>query len=654
MRRNLTVAILIALIIAYTAVFSFVAYAKYRSFSFYDVDLAVINQAFWNASRGGIVPASPGQATILNGGHVELIILLLTPIYAAFPSPLTLLFLQSLALAVGAWPLYLLGRELVKPAIGLLFAVCYLIYPALNWVNLFEFHTIALATPLILWMFYFYVRKNWPAYCLFVILALSCREDVAIPVFAMGIFALIRGRGGMPDEKGSGLKWGLLVLFSSVIWFVLCIKFIQPYFMLLEYRNAETAKGGLLFFGWLGDSLSEILRTLAVRPGYVLGGIVIKAKMLYLLHLLAPVTFLPLFSPAGMVMTLLSLSEGLLSQRIPHYTIRYQYTSIVTPIVFIAAIYGIRNIFKIKALARRESSVYMIVLIVSLFSAWFLGPLPGLPREIKSWRFTEEDAVRQKMVDAIQKDAAACTTFRFSAKLSMRPMLFHFYHIYAQSQHTGFGIYASEAQRCSKYLILDFDDPLTFYDFYTHGGDADIYRFLTGGNWELVEAVNSLALFKRGERPQLGLVRTADCREAAHMVDVTPVADIKLCGYTLKKGMALGEHIIALDVYCQRLRASSANYFIAARFTSRRDPGYSFEQVLFAPFRIYPSSRWRDGEVVVQRCNILIPRRAPYGEYDMKLTLCREDELMKTIMLGKRGGTIGWIAYAGAKDLILP
>ena len=71
-RENLYRGGLLTLLMAsYTILFFYIAVKKYNSFSFYDLDLAVINQAVWNASRGVIVSTSLGQSTMLNGGHVE-------------------------------------------------------------------------------------------------------------------------------------------------------------------------------------------------------------------------------------------------------------------------------------------------------------------------------------------------------------------------------------------------------------------------------------------------------------------------------------------------------------------------------------------------------------------------------------------------------
>lgn len=390
-----------ALILAYVTLFSWIAFLKYYSFSFHDIDLAIINQTFWNTAHGTFTASGPGQSTILNGGHVFLIIFILTPIYILFSSPLTLLVLQSLALGLGAWAVFLLARDLLNPTAAILFAGAYLIYPALNYVNLYEFHVLALATPLLLVMFYFHHRKKWGLFLLFLGLSLSCREDVAIPVFAVGIFSLIgtvcRKRWQWREE----LRWSLIPLAVSVIWFLLCIKFIQPYFRPETIEQSEVTGGALGFYGWLGGSVSEIVKTIIFHPGVVLKGVFTEPKLLYLYHLSAPVSFLTVFSPTGLVMVLISLLEGLLSQRFTHYSIRYQYSSIITPLIFISAIFGLRNILRWRWWAGKKRYILLVLLVGPVISSWFLGPLFNLPEGIKSWRVTPEDKVRDIFIQKI-------------------------------------------------------------------------------------------------------------------------------------------------------------------------------------------------------------------------------------------------------------
>src|SRR5439155_26752515 len=60
--------------------------------------------------------AWPSTMSVLPAGtplavHFSPVLFLLLPIYAVFPSPVTLLVLKTIAVALGAFPVYLMGRR---------------------------------------------------------------------------------------------------------------------------------------------------------------------------------------------------------------------------------------------------------------------------------------------------------------------------------------------------------------------------------------------------------------------------------------------------------------------------------------------------------------------------------------------------------------
>ncbi len=618
-KNNWTAYVLWGLIVVYALTFSGIAYLKYRSFSFHDMDLAAINQTFWNAAHGRFVSDYYGEAALLSG-HKWFIIFPLLPLYALFPGPLTLLFLQSLALGLGGWAVYLLGRELLNKYWGLLFAGCYLLYPALNYVNLFEFHIIAFATPLLLFTFYYYQKRSWGLFLLFVFLSLSVREDVAIPVFGIGLFALLQGRREGTNGFWSRYRWGLIPLVLSVCWFAVCNNLIPS---LISKSPVEAAGSTMVesFYGWLNGSPGEIVQKALADNHF---GIFRTPKLKYMYHLLVPLAFLSLLSPSALIMVVVSLAEGLLSSRFSHYSIRYQYSSIITPFIFIAAIFGLRNLLRWRWLAGKEKILLSVIIIFSLASAWFLGPLFRLPNGLKQWRFTREDTVRQDLVDEIPARAKVIASFEFGPSLSMRPQLFLFYHLYASSRRPDFAAKIPVMQEMAEYALLDFNDWLTFYDFYTPGGDKAIYDFLTEGDWRLVRTVNSLALFERGLRPDLGLVSVVGEGIDAEPRSIPGVPQLKLAGVEIKEDEVLGEEVLSLRVDLKCVSRLNEDLLLSARFINRTGRRESFQQILFAPYRIYPTSRWKPGDIIRQRCDILVPAGIPPGSYDLILSLIKK------------------------------
>lgn len=611
--------ILLILVIIYIAIFFSIACLKYQSFSFHDMDLAAINQTFWNAIHGKFISNFYGEAALLSG-HKWFIIFPLIPFYALFPNPLNLLFLQSLALGLGAWAVFLLGREILSPSSGLVFAFCYLIYPALNYVNLFEFHPIAFATPLLLFTFYYYQRRNWGLYLLFLFLSLSCREDIFIPVLGLGMFALLQGIFKNDEQILSRMKWGLSAILLSIFWLVLCLKVI-PGLIATGQPPSSTPTMVETFYGWLGSTPGEIVENLFLHPGKIMQGVLTKPKLLYLLHLLVPLGFVSLLSPSALIMVLVSLAEGLLSSRFTHFSIRYQYSSIITPFIFISAIYGVRNMFRWKWPVGKAKIILPVILVFSLVSAKTLGPIFRLPDGIKQWKITHEDQIRQDLVNKVPPFAPIAATFEFGPKLSMRPQLFLFYHLYASSRKPGFARKIPVMQKEAEYALIDFDDWLTFYDFYTPGGDKDIYTFLMAGNWNLTDSVNSIGLFKKADRPNLGLVSMITEQEDARLQVIPGIPSLKFAGCALNKKEIFGKPVLELQVDLKCDRELHEDLLLSARLTNSEDRLKVFQQFFFAPYRIFPTSRWEPGNIVRQSCNILIPPNFSPGAYDLTLAL---------------------------------
>jgi uncharacterized membrane protein len=59
--------ILSGLLVIYIGLFFFIAALKYASFSFHDMDLAAINQTFWNSLHGRFISHGYGEAALLSG-----------------------------------------------------------------------------------------------------------------------------------------------------------------------------------------------------------------------------------------------------------------------------------------------------------------------------------------------------------------------------------------------------------------------------------------------------------------------------------------------------------------------------------------------------------------------------------------------------------
>src|SRR5437867_8641380 len=121
---------------AYTLVYAGVCVTKYRYYLYDDFDFAIFGQAMEQLLRGSLYSSIRGMVWL--GDHTSLILFPLLPVYAVARHPVTLLVVQSLALGLGAWPVFAIARrQLGRDAAALGFAALYLLHPAVGYTNLF-------------------------------------------------------------------------------------------------------------------------------------------------------------------------------------------------------------------------------------------------------------------------------------------------------------------------------------------------------------------------------------------------------------------------------------------------------------------------------------------------------------------------------------
>ena len=114
------VGLLLASMSAYAVVLSLVAVMRFNTFRTHAFDLGIFNQAFSTALQGRLFRETPDIALIPSGSflgvHFNFLMWLLLPIYALAPRPETLLVLQSVFVALGAVPVFLVsgGEPVVR------------------------------------------------------------------------------------------------------------------------------------------------------------------------------------------------------------------------------------------------------------------------------------------------------------------------------------------------------------------------------------------------------------------------------------------------------------------------------------------------------------------------------------------------------------
>ncbi len=379
------------LMLIYTIYFTTVSFLRYENFYTGRFDLGNMVQTVWNTMHGSIFTLTNpnGTETISRlAFHADFILILLAPFYALWPDPKMLLLIQTIVLAGGAFFVYLISKHVLKNKnISLAFAFAYLINPAIQWTNLYDFHPVTLATTFLLATYYFYLKKKYRFFILFAILAALCKEHLWLIIALFGGLLIIRQKKFL---LGAAVSLLSISMFYFLIWHAIPGNLGSQHFALSYYSD-------------FGESPTSVVKSIILSPQKILALVFEESRFNYLIQLFSPLGYLSLLAPFFLIFAGPDFIVNLLSNNAQLHQIFYQYTATITPFLFIAAIWGmwtilhlvdqnyqITNKFKLLNTKRfgfnflnfEFKNVVSLILISyllasSLSAAYQFGPLPG-------------------------------------------------------------------------------------------------------------------------------------------------------------------------------------------------------------------------------------------------------------------------------------
>ena len=182
---------------------------QWRSMTVPSWDLAIFAELAKAYAHGQapIVPIKGDDYNLL-GDHFHPILVLLGPIWRLFPTPLALLVVQDLLLAVSAWPLTRLATRLTSRSIVTALGLFYVLSWGFQGAAQAQFHEIAFAVPMLAWASVAFVERRWKACALWLVPLVLVKEDMGLTLIMAGGAMALRGwqeaRAGEPDDAGSG------------------------------------------------------------------------------------------------------------------------------------------------------------------------------------------------------------------------------------------------------------------------------------------------------------------------------------------------------------------------------------------------------------------------------------------------------------------
>lgn len=412
--------VFLVLALAYALIFGALSLLRHESFHSGGFDVGIFDQVIWNSLHGRLFENSIRiDAPSFLAQHFSPLLLMLVPLYAVWSDPRTLLITQTIALTIAAFPLYWFAREKIGVMLALGVTAAYFLFPSLQYVNLFEFHEIALATPLLAFSVYFLLHRRYKPFLVCLLLALLAKEEVAFIVAAFGVYILL-----VPGKR----TLGMALVFLGVAYAVVTFKYIIPYFFGQSYDANFFVMDR---YGYLGKTISGIAITAITRPGLVLQHLLVSTKIEFLLQLLVPLAFIPVLGGEVFALSLPTIDYLLIGDYSYQNSIHYQYTAPIIPFLFFALVIGLGRLTRWAAAKQQkldvnfEATLATMIVVLALANYYFQssGPL-SVNFDPEQYDLNARVALGYQLLAKIPPNAKVMAESDFVPHLSERRLIY--------------------------------------------------------------------------------------------------------------------------------------------------------------------------------------------------------------------------------------
>jgi uncharacterized membrane protein len=284
-------------------------------------------------------------------------------------------------------------------------------------------------------MFYFWLKKRYGWSFLFFFLSLLTKEQVPLTTAFFGLYVLLKDiePKKLWKEKWAYLRqyhfsrYGLLILGGSIIWFLVAVKLVIPYF-----RVDDQYHFALSFYGDYGDTPLGVIIGILLNPFDILGTVFGPDRLYYLLFHFAYFGFISLLSPLTLLIAAPEFGITMLSSNGNMRDITLHYTAVITPFVFLSAMYG--SSYALSFLQKKKIPHAPVLLMIYLalatvIAAYLYGPLPGaLQADTKplTTPLPDYQAVQEVKQEIIAPEDAVSTTGSLAPHFTDRRYFYDF------------------------------------------------------------------------------------------------------------------------------------------------------------------------------------------------------------------------------------
>ncbi len=181
-------------------------------------DLSIIDQAIWKYSqfKNPITTTHVYYDTPIYIDHLELIFILIAPLYWLFNTVLTLIVLQVIAV-IGSGVAILLLCKIYKLTTFVSYAITisFLSFFGIQFSIWSDVHSLLFALVFMSWYVYFLEKKYTKSSLLFLVLAIACKEDIALLTLIISFVYFIKRK-----DRTTLIFSALSLVYLGILFFI--------------------------------------------------------------------------------------------------------------------------------------------------------------------------------------------------------------------------------------------------------------------------------------------------------------------------------------------------------------------------------------------------------------------------------------------------
>ncbi|MFN3403246.1 MAG: DUF2079 domain-containing protein [Cytophagaceae bacterium] len=401
---NHTTPIIYTLSIIYFLYFGFLSVITYLNFDSPTHDTGIFTSVVYKLSKFKSPYFSLYDINFFQH-HFSPILFILVPFYWIFPSPITILLIQSLMLGLASIYVFKLGKLFTGSILfALLIQTSYLLHPAVHGTNLFDFHEVAFLPIFVLGALYYYEIKSYKLYWIFFTLAIFVKEDVPIFTAIYGLYLAL----GRKDWKV-----GISTIVISIVYYLIVKSFLTHGILFSRY-------GELMIPGTSPEK--GIILTLVTNPIYVIKLVLENNKKLsFIVVICLPLLFLAFRSGFALILLIPSFIYGLLTNYGMHFSVKFH-----NPLPFIPPLYYLSSLAT-KNVKVNYASLSIFILLASIAANYSFGSFnPTMEPIVKKLESKDKREIINSRISIIPDTASVTTNVSLVPNLCTRDSVFTF------------------------------------------------------------------------------------------------------------------------------------------------------------------------------------------------------------------------------------